>query len=1479
MKRITLQSLILCLVLLLFVPEVVLERRTISWLPPPSERPPFPDYSRKRASTLQYQPHSSISIDGNADFTDQATAENWPGNGSDSNPFIITNLLITGTPGERLIDIRNTDVHFKIIHCYLSQGETIFLQQVRNGHFYWNIITNSSGEGILLEGSNYCSLAHNTVINSHRSGIRLEDSGNNHLINNTVNSNRGNGIEIRYSYNTNLFNNTISYNRRGIYQYESDYCVLVNNTATTNHGQGIYLRYSEYNEISGNLITNNSEYGLIFERSGSNIIRDNVLRNNSFLIEGQSLEDYSQIEVENNTIDKKPLLFWQQITGGSISSGVAGVNILVDCHSTELINQNVTGITAAFCSNLSICNNTIIKEGLHIENSPASLISDNIVVNSSDYGIFLDFSENSTLVNNTVTNCTLEGIIFRNSENSLLTNNTVTKNGRTGIYLDDSFSSTLSHNNVTNNGGEGILVYYSDSCILSHNIVFNNEQTGIFIYRSETSTLSHNLLNDNSGRGLTLRWSGGSNILNNHIAHNTQTGLVLDYSVNNRIKDNTFQDNSLEIIGNDLGDYLQAEVDNNSVNNKPIIYWQHVTGDSIPNGVAGSIILVNCHSIEVTNQNVMGIMAAFSTNLSIQFNIIRNSNYGIRLDSCEDIIISSNTIANNTYGIQIEHFQKVQILNNIIENNKGIGVKTYYSPLKTLRYNGHEYHLLPFDRTWADAKADCEARGGHLVTITSPQENAMVTELLSGYSAWIGLTDENTEREWQWVTGEAVTYTNWGWGQPDDSDGEDGEDYAEIYGDGEWNDFPGSRYLYYVCEWDMIQTTEPHPFSSISGNKIINNSWGIHLRENFQIRLSDNFLENNSLSGLKLDDSGECNITNNQLVNNGGGIELWASFLNNIINNTVTTTLGSQGFLMDGGDSAYYFQADVRNNTINKKPLIFWQHTVGGTVQSGGGQIILVNCSHLTVKNQQVASISGFICTNLTVQGNIVVNGSDGIRLGYSQSSLISDNIVLNSTHGIDLVFSGNSTLINNMVINTSTEGISLRNSGKSRLIGNMVSNSDSTGIAIGGDSMWHCYYSNPSDDCILTNNTVKNNNRDGIALVGSSRCGLMNNTVTANTGSGIALECSSENYIFFNTVAFNNGTGIHLNGLRSNTLAGNTIYNNQAYGIQLYWGDNNRIHNNYLGNNNKGESQAYDGGDNNLFDYNFWADWLTPDEDHDGIVDYSYLIEGPAINSDHYPLVTSKHLVLGFIISPREGETIRGIFTLEWTAMDSLNHDITYLVSYSNDESMTWTSIQTGLKTPSYNLDTRTVSDGSPYLIQVNASCSEGQWSILTSNSFTIDNSRHFQPFNLLSPTGGEIFTGAILIQWAPAEDIFNHNVTYSISYSADNGVSWVPITLNLTKTTYLWDTLTVADGFYFLQVNASCEEGSWQIVLCNTPFKIDNVPSSNWSSSTPLSNSSDHYFDPLTLLPFLQLLGLGSTLFFVATLVIIIRRSQKDY
>ena len=126
--------------------------------------------------------------------------------------------------------------------------------------------------------------------------------------------------------------------------------------------------------------------------------------------------------------------------------------------------------------------------------------------------------------------------------------------------------------------------------------------------------------------------------------------------------------------------------------------------------------------------------------------------------------------------------------------------------------NAHLYQLIPLEgRTWEEINAYCEDNGGHLATILSAEENEYIYEQMIqwGYDyAYFGCTDEAIEGEWNWVTGEAVTYTNW---HESDVDNYREEDYAMLWTQRPyfWND-GGLREssAAFICEWGVTGKQE-----------------------------------------------------------------------------------------------------------------------------------------------------------------------------------------------------------------------------------------------------------------------------------------------------------------------------------------------------------------------------------------------------------------------------------------------------------------------------------------------------------------------------------------------------------------------------------------------------------------------------------------------------------------------------------------------
>ena len=294
---------------------------------------------------------------------------------------------------------------------------------------------------------------------------------------------------------------------------------------------------------------------------------------------------------------------------------------------------------------------------------------------------------------------------------------------------------------------------------------------------------------------------------------------------------------------------------------------------------------------------------------------------------------------------------------------------------------------------------------------------------------------------------------------------------------------------------------------------------------------SNNSLSNNNCTCISLQNSNNNHISNNTCSNNRrGGIRIRYSNNNKLIGNALVES----GLFIWGDSVSNYTQEIDTSNTVNGKPVYYRKDASGGRIADDAGQVILVNCTNVTVENQNInnASVGINIAFShcITIRNNTCsYNRAGGISLMNSSNCSISDNICSNNNY----VYGG--------------EGIYLRYSSNNSISRNICSNNGA------GISLW------PSDTNTISNNTCSNNHRlyiwlmDGAYWYGSGIEGSgLNNRIYNNTCSnndrGIYLEDSSNNSISSNTVCNNSWHGIDLWGSSKNTITGNTFVNDSLF-------------------------------------------------------------------------------------------------------------------------------------------------------------------------------------------------------------------------------------------------------------------------------------------------------------------------------------------
>jgi spore coat protein CotH len=125
--------------------------------------------------------------------------------------------------------------------------------------------------------------------------------------------------------------------------------------------------------------------------------------------------------------------------------------------------------------------------------------------------------------------------------------------------------------------------------------------------------------------------------------------------------------------------------------------------------------------------------------------------------------------------------------------------------------NGDPFELCFQQKNYADAQADCVAKGGHLASIRNQSEHQQLVSASLGLwwtSWWIGLDDIAEEGTFVWQDGTPLDYTAWADNEPNDSNGEDCGHFWGATG-GLWNDIPCTNEMPYICRFEKEE--EPNP--------------------------------------------------------------------------------------------------------------------------------------------------------------------------------------------------------------------------------------------------------------------------------------------------------------------------------------------------------------------------------------------------------------------------------------------------------------------------------------------------------------------------------------------------------------------------------------------------------------------------------------------------------------------------------------------
>ncbi|MFW3145689.1 MAG: right-handed parallel beta-helix repeat-containing protein [Thermoplasmatota archaeon] len=268
--------------------------------------------------------HSPIRINNDGEMENISTAEGWPGDGSQNDPFILSDFQIFARGAGSGIYIGNVTYSFIIRSCLVHNSSGSW------DTYYWQ-------SGIALVNVSRASVEGCQLIDNYN-GLFLRNVNGIRVNGTELRSNSWCGLTMEYGDNCTFYDNHILTNPNGIMISEvSRWNNISGNRFTDEQGYAISLKDGP----SNNTIFENDIYGfggsgILIGRCGHNSVLDNTIGNRYTGIEINGGDvffgsnPYADLSASRNIV-----------SGNKISGGIWGINL--DFSSNNTVDGN--GIT------------------------------------------------------------------------------------------------------------------------------------------------------------------------------------------------------------------------------------------------------------------------------------------------------------------------------------------------------------------------------------------------------------------------------------------------------------------------------------------------------------------------------------------------------------------------------------------------------------------------------------------------------------------------------------------------------------------------------------------------------------------------------------------------------------------------------------------------------------------------------------------------------------------------------------------------------------------------------------------------------------------------------------------------------------------------------------------------------------------------------------------------------------------------------
>jgi len=558
-----------------------------------------------------YTPHPPIYIRNDTDLQQQAAAEGWPGDGTSTNPYLISGYAINASQaveGEAAIHIENTTLYVCIQSCYLYGGRQNFKSGLHLKNATHVIVVNCTAAdnsfGFWLYSSHNCTLLDCVAVNNW-DGFCLGNSGTCTLSNCNATDNNGNGFWLYDSLSCVLFNCAAAGSWDGFWLWFSYNCTLYKCNANDSSNDGFCLEDSSACTLSNCSATNSYWYGFQLWRSDDCLL-SNCTAADSFW-DGFYLDDSSNCWLLNcsstsNNDHGFELAYSStcMLFNCTATSNSDGFRLLHSTNCTLSVCTSTTnrgnGFFLKYCDTCKLLNCTAATNdnyGFWLEESVFCVLEgckarENLwnyyikgqdVVDYTSHQIRDCWSVSKPVfyqVNETIASIssdTYGTIILANCTLSDTLSYIQLPQGGT-IELAYSTSATIAHSNAS-----GILLHYATNTLVTNTIARMGAR-GFELWHSSSCTLSNCAASDNK-YGFALSYSN-SCVLSGCIAvANKWYGLWLHYDSNctlfNCTTSTTHYGNGIYIYGSEYCSVIGCWIENNRGAGIALIYCNNLT--------------------------------------------------------------------------------------------------------------------------------------------------------------------------------------------------------------------------------------------------------------------------------------------------------------------------------------------------------------------------------------------------------------------------------------------------------------------------------------------------------------------------------------------------------------------------------------------------------------------------------------------------------------------------------------------------------------------------------------------------------------------------------------------------------------------------------------------------------------------------------------------------------------------------------------